>query len=134
MAQVRRHHIFAGGELANSSVWLWLLGRVFVMRTTVKSAALAAAVAASIAGAASDANAIPRCRAPVEGLASSTGILGSGSEKASIMARENWKMTVRRLYGPRYADFYNAQDKQWDCKKGAILLAKCVVVARPCRY
>ena len=105
------------------------------MRTTVKFAALAMTPAAMASGfAAGDANALPRCRAPVEGLASATGILGTGSEKARIQARENWRVTVRQLYGPRYADFYNAQNKQWDCKKGAILLAKCVVVARPCRY
>ncbi len=101
------------------------------MRTTVKFAL--AAVAAS-GFAATDASALPRCRPPVEGAASSTGILGTGTEKARIEARENWKYTVSRLYGPRFADFYNAQNKQWSCAKGAILLAKCVVVARPCRY
>lgn len=105
------------------------------MRTTVKFVALAVTVTAMASGfGAFDANALPRCRAPVEGLASATGILGAGTEKARIAARENWKITVRRLYGRRYADFYNAQNKQWDCKKGAILLAKCVVVAKPCRY
>ncbi|MFT3732109.1 MAG: hypothetical protein QM780_11935 [Hyphomicrobium sp.] len=105
------------------------------MRTTVKFAALALATAATVTGfAATEANALPRCRPPVEGLASATGILGAGTQKARIEARENWRLTVRRLYGPRYADFYNAQNTQWDCKKGAILLAKCVVVARPCRY
>lgn len=105
------------------------------MRTTVKLAALAASAAAIASGfGATDASALPRCRPPVEGTASATGILGAGTEKAQIEARENWKYTVARLYGRRYADFYNAQNKQWDCKKGAILLAKCVVVARPCRY
>ncbi len=105
------------------------------MRTTVKFAALAATVAALVSGfAATDANALPRCRAAVEGTASSTGILGTGSEKARAQARENWIYTVRQLYGPRYADFWNAQNRQWSCAKGAILLAKCVVVARPCRY
>lgn len=105
------------------------------MRTTVKFAALVASVAALASGfGAVDANALPRCRAPVEGVATATGILGTGSEKARIEARENWKITVRNLYGPRYADFWNAQAKQWNCAKGAILLAKCVVVAKPCRY
>ena len=105
------------------------------MRTTVKLAASAVTAAAMASGfGATDASALPRCRAPVEGSASATGILGAGSEKARVAAQENWKYTVRQLYGRRYADFYNAQGRQWDCKKGAILLAKCVVVARPCRY
>ena len=81
-----------------------------------------------------DANALARCRAPVEGAATATGILGAGSAKARVEARERWKATVAHLYGRRYANFWNAQNKQWDCKKGAILLAKCVVVATPCRY
>ena len=59
---------------------------------------------------------------------------GAGSAKARTEARAHWKATVARLYGPRYADFRNAQNRQWDCKKGAILLAKCVIVASPCRY
>lgn len=105
------------------------------MRTSVKFACLAAATAAIVSTfGAVEANALPRCRAPVEGVATATGILGKGSQKARIEARENWKRTARSLYGPRYADFWNAQGKQWDCKKGAILLAKCVVVAKPCRY
>lgn len=105
------------------------------MRTTVKFATLLAAASAMATGlAATDANALSRCRAPIEGSATATGILGTGSEKARIAAREDWKATASNLYGPRYANFWNAQNKQWDCKKGAILLAKCVVVARPCRY
>jgi hypothetical protein len=105
------------------------------MRTTVKFAALVTSVAAFVPGfGAVDASALPRCRPAVEGIASATGILGTGSEKARIEARENWKITVQQLYGPRYADFWNAQNKQWNCAKGAILLAKCVVVAKPCRY
>ncbi|HVZ03272.1 hypothetical protein [Hyphomicrobium sp.] len=102
-----------------------------------KPAKFAAALVAlsAVAGLTSvDANALPRCRAAVEGVATATGILGTGSEKARIAARQHWKATVRHLYGPRYANFWTARDKQWDCKKGAILLAKCVVVARPCRY
>lgn len=94
-----------------------------------------ACLAAAAAGLGSvEASALPRCHAPVEGFATATGILGAGSAKAQVEARRNWKATVARLYGPRYADFRNAQARQWDCKKGAILLAKCVVVARPCRY
>lgn len=102
------------------------------MRTTTIMTVVAAAAAISFISA--DANAAPRCRAPVEGAATATGILGAGSAKARVEARANWQATARSLYGPRYASFWNAQGKQWDCKKGAILLAKCVVVAKPCRY
>ena len=104
------------------------------MRMTNKFAAVLAGVAVVSLGLAVDANAAPRCRAPVEGFATATGILGAGTAKARVEARQNWKATVANLYGRHYADFWNAQSVQWDCKKGAILLAKCVVVARPCRY
>jgi hypothetical protein len=103
------------------------------MHMTRKRAVVFLAAAAAGLGAV-EASALPRCRAPVEGYATATGILGAGSAKARIEARQNWKATVARLYGPRYSDFRNAQNRQWDCKKGAILLAKCVVVASPCRY
>jgi hypothetical protein len=104
------------------------------MQMATKFAAVLVAVSAAAGMNSTDANALPRCRAPVEGVATATGIFGAGSEKARFAAREHWKDTVANLYGPRYASFQNAEDMQWDCKKGAILLAKCVVVARPCRY
>jgi hypothetical protein len=106
----------------------------FVMRTTTKIAAVVAAAATIAVGFGSAADAAPRCRAAVEGVATATGILGSGSAKARDEARANWQATAQSLYGRRYASFWNAQGKQWDCKKNAILLAKCVVIAKPCRY
>jgi hypothetical protein len=110
-------------------------GREFFMRMTVQSSAAVLAAAAIAAGfGAADATAAPRCRAPTEGAATATGILGAGSAKARVEARLNWQATAASLYGRRYASFWNAQNVQWDCKKGAILLAKCVVVAKPCRY
>jgi hypothetical protein len=99
------------------------------MRTKITAVVAAAAAIGFISA---DANAAPRCRAPVEGAATATGILGTGSAKARVEARANWQATARSLYGPRYASFWTAQGKQWDCKKNAILLAKCVVVAKPC--
>jgi hypothetical protein len=101
-----------------------------------KARIVAAIVAAALVAAlsATEANAAPRCYSAVEGAATSTGVLGAGSIKARQKARANWQAAARRLHGHRYADFEMARDVQWDCKKGAILLAKCVVVAKPCRY
>ena len=103
------------------------------MRTTTKIAAVVAA-AAAIGVTTSAPDAPTRCRAPGQGAPPPTGILGAGSAKARVQARANWQATARSLYGPRYASFWTAQGKEWDCKKNAILLAKCVVVAKPCRY
>ena len=105
------------------------------MRTTTKLAAVVAAAATIAIGFGSvDANAAPRCRAAIEGAATATGILGSGSAKARVEARANWQATARSLYGPRYASFWSAPEQAVGLQKGAILLAKCVVVAKPCRY
>ena len=58
------------------------------MRTTTKMAAVVATAAMIAVGFGSaDANAAPRCRAAVEGAATATGILGSGSAKARVEAR-----------------------------------------------
>lgn len=77
-------------------------------------------------------NPVGACKDPVEGAATSTGILGLGSAKARVAAQSNWEMNVEEKYGPGFANFGYARDVQWDCKKGAVLLAKCVVVAKPC--
>ena len=75
---------------------------------------------------------IGSCQPAVEGAATSTGILGLGSARARVAAQSNWEINVEDKYGPNFANFSNARRVQWDCKKGAILLAKCVVVAQPC--
>ncbi|MEQ1673131.1 MAG: hypothetical protein ABL893_19955 [Hyphomicrobium sp.] len=72
------------------------------------------------------------CKDPVEGAATSTGILGLGSARAREAAQSNWEINVEDKYGPGFANFGYARKVQWDCKKGAVLLAKCVVVATPC--
>jgi hypothetical protein len=77
-------------------------------------------------------NTIGECKDAVEGAATSTGILGLGSAKARVAAQSNWEINVEDKYGPAFANFGNARSVQWDCKKGAVLLAKCVVVAKPC--
>lgn len=72
------------------------------------------------------------CYPAIEGVATGTGILGLGSAKARIAARADWEAKANQQYGPRYSSLYRARNVQWDCKKGAILLAKCVVTAQPC--
>lgn len=75
-----------------------------------------------------------RCLSMVQGAATSTGILGTGTLKAQAEARANWQINAASAHGQRYANFNNARAVRWDCKKGAILLAKCVVTAHPCRF
>lgn len=75
---------------------------------------------------------IGACQPAIEGVATSTGILGLGSAKARVAAQSNWEFNAEEKYGPGFANFGNARRVQWDCKKGAILLAKCVVTAQPC--
>jgi hypothetical protein len=77
-------------------------------------------------------NPVGNCKDPVEGAATSQGILGLGSARARTAAQSNWEINVEDKYGPEFADFRYARNVQWDCKKGAVLLAKCVVVAKPC--
>ncbi len=76
---------------------------------------------------------LPTCVAPLEASATGTGILGAGTAAARESARWNWEARAADIHGPRYSKFFRARNVKWDCKKGAILLAKCVVVARPCR-
>jgi methylmalonyl-CoA mutase cobalamin-binding subunit len=101
---------------------------------------LMAAAAASVAVVAMSGHAdarrhwdrVGKCREAVEGAATSKGILGLGSARARRAAQSNWEINVEDKYGPAFANFDYARDVQWDCKKGAIILAKCVVVAKPC--
>jgi hypothetical protein len=115
------------------------LPREVWMRVLSKSEiALAAAGVALIAGiGAAEArrdswDPIGTCQPAIEGAATSTGILGLGSAKARVAAQSNWEFAAEEKYGPNFANFNNARSVQWDCKKGAVLLAKCVVTAKPC--
>ncbi len=75
----------------------------------------------------------PRCVATLEGSATSTGILGQGSAMARVAAKADWEAKASSIYGAKYGNYSKARSVKWDCKKGAILLAKCVVTAKPCR-
>lgn len=76
--------------------------------------------------------AVGACYPAIEGLASSKGILGLGSARARLAAKDDWETKAVAKYGPEYGQLRLARNAQWDCKKGAILLAKCVVTAEPC--
>ena len=75
----------------------------------------------------------PRCVATLEGVATGTGILGLGTAMARDAAKADWEAKASSKYGAKYGSYSKARSVNWDCKKGAILLAKCVVTAKPCR-
>lgn len=106
------------------------------MRVTTKfSVALAMTAVALAAANPADARkwrSTGECYGTVEGLASSTGILGLGTARARDAARSDWETKVANQYGPAFANLDRARRVQWDCKKNALVLAKCVVVADPC--
>jgi hypothetical protein len=77
-------------------------------------------------------NPIGRCHEPLEGAAIGKGILGLGSERAREAAQGNWEALADERYGRAFANLSRARDVRWDCAKGAIVTAKCVVTARPC--
>jgi hypothetical protein len=94
-------------------------------------ALLAATV--TLAGLSISAEAAPYCYSRMEGSGTGQGMFGTGSEKAKASAIADWQNRVADRWGPRYAYFSNARGVRIDCKKGAILKAKCVVTAMPCR-
>ena len=77
-------------------------------------------------------NPIGKCYPPLEGAATGKGILGLGSERAREAARENWEAAAEDRYGRAFANLSRARNVQWDCAKGALITAKCVVTASPC--
>jgi hypothetical protein len=105
---------------------------------TFAAAAMIAATA-GIAAAPSAADARPKkapastCKAPLRGSATGQGILGKGTAQARAAARYDWESRATRAYGDAYGNFDKSKGKSFDCKKGAILKAKCVVVSRPCK-
>lgn len=107
----------------------------FVTLSGIGLVAMAIALAASLTPTPVDAQrwrSIASCEDPVEGVATGQGIFGRGTIRARAAARADWEDQVARQYGPSFARFRYARDVQWDCKRGAVIRAKCVVVARPC--
>lgn len=75
---------------------------------------------------------VGHCYPAIEGSGTGHGVFGRGSARARHVARNDWEDRVASKYGRAYARLYLAQDVEWDCKKGAVLTAKCVVTAKPC--
>ncbi|MFN0219193.1 MAG: hypothetical protein ACKVP4_10300 [Hyphomicrobium sp.] len=98
--------------------------------------ALAAAVTLSAASDVAQAkrwNEYDGCYDPIEGIGRGTGVFGRGTQRARYAARRDWERNASGRYGPAYSNLSRAYDVQWDCKKNAVLVAKCVVIAKPCR-
>lgn len=77
-------------------------------------------------------NTVGRCYQQIEGVGTGRGVFGLGTAKARTAARIDWQQRAEGRYGPAYARLSLASGVRWDCKKNAVLLAKCVVTAKPC--
>ena len=108
-----------------------------MVRMTKFTTLVAAAIIAMTAGIA-DADAKKKksvgakCYPTMEGRTTGQGLFGKGTAEARAAARFDWESKSTDKYGYEYGNFDKAKNVRFDCKKGAILKAKCVVTARPC--
>lgn len=72
------------------------------------------------------------CKPRLEGRATGQGLFGTGTQAARSAAQSDWESKAAAKYGETFASLGRASLVRWDCKKNAILKAKCVVTARPC--
>ena len=73
------------------------------------------------------------CRPRVVGEGTGQGVAGRGTEVARSRAEASWSAAAQARYGSSFAIFGKARGVRYDCKKNAIIQAKCVVSAQPCR-
>lgn len=106
--------------------------RLFQKLVLVLIAALALAAQGGSAEAKKKWNTVGQCYPAIDGIGTGKGMFGRGTARARIEARSNWEAAAASKYGLASARFYMARDVTWDCKKLAILTAKCVVTAKPC--
>ena len=52
---------------------------------------------------------------------------------AKHAARRAWKLKVRRLHGARWASWWRARSKSYDCGRARHKLRRCIAKARACR-
>ncbi len=100
--------------------------RTYATRVVTAACMLAAAAVWSGAEAAT-------CKGRMDGQGTGQGIAGQGTEAAKSRAAADWSSRVQTKHGSSFAIFSKAQGVRFDCRQGAILEAKCVVSARPCR-
>ena len=74
-----------------------------------------------------------QCKGRIDGIATGQGIFGLGTARARQAAITDFEAKANTLFGASYGSFSRARGVRWDCKKNAILQAKCVVTASPCR-
>ncbi|NOT69752.1 MAG: hypothetical protein HOP09_00300 [Hyphomicrobium sp.] len=113
---------------------------MFNMAKFATLAAVAAlTVTAGLTAATPDAEAARRhahastCKAPLRGSATGQGLFGKGTAQARAAARYDWESKASVAYGDAYGNFDKSRGKSFDCKRGAVLKAKCTVVSRPCK-
>ena len=73
------------------------------------------------------------CRSRMDGQGTGQGVGGVGTEVAKSRAAADWSAKVQAKHGSAFATFGKAQGVRYDCRKGAVLEAKCVVAAKPCK-
>jgi hypothetical protein len=73
------------------------------------------------------------CKPRIDAIGTGQGLFGEGTQNARAAAVTNFESKASSRFGYRYGSFANARGVRWDCKKNAILQAKCVVTASPCR-
>lgn len=73
------------------------------------------------------------CRGRMAGEGTGMGVAGQGTTNARAAALANWVSGVEAKHGRRFADTAKARSVRYDCRQGAVLQAKCVVSAVPCR-
>ena len=105
------------------------------MAPAVKFAPALALLVLAVTGT-SDANARrPQvvCKPRIDAIGTGQGLFGEGTENARAAAITNFESKAASRFGYRYGTFAKARGVRWDCKKNAILQAKCVITASPCR-
>ena len=73
------------------------------------------------------------CKSRMAGEGRGTGIAGQGTDNAKRAALDAWVEAVAKKHGRSFANSSKARSIRYDCRQGAVLEAKCVVSAVPCR-